>query len=353
MKINTLSLFSGSGGFERAFLNTGYNLNIIGISEIKKHSIIVYESIFGNHKNYGDITKINEKQLPKKIDLLLHGSPCQSFSKEGKMQGAKLGSKTKSALIWETVRIIKETLPNVILWENVASAKSFLDYNEYLKTLKNLGYHNNEFILNSKDFGIPQHRRRLIVVSTLNSFEIKMPRYKVESDLKNFLDYKKKDYLYFEDRYRLTLPIYLDNKLLIRNATKKGYIEADIGNIVDLSFPNSKTRRARVIQDRTCPTILTSNVLGVITNDLRIRYLTAKENWLLMGRSDKEYLKAYTALKENKYNNIEKKLYEIGGNSIVPNIIEPIAEELKEYFKIYKSNIHYSYTNYNRKEVNI
>ena len=334
-KIKTLSLFSGSGAFERAFINVNYELEMIAISEIKMHSVIVYEAIFGKTKNLGDIREIDCSELSN-IDLLFHGSPCQSFSKEGKLEGAAQGSNTKSSLLWETVRIISHKLPEVVIWENVANAKTFEVYQQYIKTLENLGYTNNEFLLNAKAFGIPQHRRRIVIVSTRRAYEFEKLKTKERESLSSFLDNSSNELIYYDDKYRLTLPLYNQNKVLVRNATKLGYISCDPGTIIDLSFPNSKTRRARAIKDRSCPTILTKYSLGVIMEDLKIRYLKSSENWLLMGRSREEYQKAYRSLSDHGYRNIEAKLYEIGGNSIVPQIIEPIAEQLKQYFRDYE-----------------
>lgn len=333
MKINMLSLFSGIGGFEKGFINAGYKVNVVAISEIYNPSIIAYKSIYGDIGNVGDITKLDPGSIKDKIDIIVHGSPCQSFSKEGKGEGAAKGSDTKSSLVWETIRIAKQLMPKVIIWENVAAARSYNDYFDYMERLEAFGYYNREYLLNARDFGIPQNRRRIVIVSTLQDIELKdFPEY-MSPNIRTFLTPDNQEFKIFNDKYRLTMPVFKTNELLIRNGTKAGFVRGQIGDIVDMAFPKSKTRRARIIKDRSCPTILTSAVLGVITPDLDLRYLTAEEAWLLMGRTQIEYKAAYKALIENNVKGIESKLYFMAGNSIVPQMITPIAEELKQLFK--------------------
>ena len=109
-------------------------------------------------------------------------------------------------------------------------------------------------------------------------------------------------------------------KLLIKNNTKKGYLEATDGDGIDLAQLNSETRRGRV-QKEAIQTLTTQNNLGVVSNDLRIRKLTPKECWRLMGFDDEDFEKASQV-------NSNSQLYKQAGNSIVVNVLMAILKEL-------------------------
>lgn len=114
-----------------------------------------------------------------------------------------------------------------------------------------------------------------------------------------------------------------DNVVLIKQATKEGYAECECGGIVDLSFPDSKTRRGRVQnKGKICPTITAeSNGLCRIENQYRIRKLTPLECWRLMGFSDEDFRKAELA-------NSNTQLYKQAGNSIVVDVLKAIFSQM-------------------------
>ena len=155
-----LSLFSGVGGFE---LGIGNKAECIGYSEIDKYAISIYEKHFPEHKNYGDITKINSKELPD-FDILVGGFPCQSFSIAGKRGGF---NDTRGTLFFEICRLLKEKKPRLVLLENV---KGLLSHDEgrtfrtIISTLDELGYDLQWQVLNSKNFGVPQNRERVFII---------------------------------------------------------------------------------------------------------------------------------------------------------------------------------------------
>jgi DNA (cytosine-5)-methyltransferase 1 len=188
-----LSLFSGIGGFElgitqayesnnRELLQGEATENIqddstdaslgqtrsicIGFSEIDKYATQIYQSHFPEHKNYGDITKINEKELPD-FDLVVGGFPCQSFSIAGKRGGF---NDTRGTLFFEIARIIREKQPRLLLLENVKgllshdNGKTFLTI---ISMLDELGYDLQWQVLNSKNFGVPQNRERVFIIGHL------------------------------------------------------------------------------------------------------------------------------------------------------------------------------------------
>jgi len=137
----------------------------IGFSEIDKYAIQIYQKHF-NHKNYGDITKINEKCLPD-FDLVIGGFPCQSFSIAGKRGGF---ADTRGTMFFEIARIVREKQPRLLLLENVKGLLSHDKGNTFLtiiSTLDELGYDLQWQVLNSKNFGVPQNRERVFIIGHL------------------------------------------------------------------------------------------------------------------------------------------------------------------------------------------
>lgn len=137
----------------------------IGYSEIDKYAIQTYEKHF-NHKNYGDITKINEQGLPD-FDLLCGGFPCQSFSIAGKRGGFE---DTRGTLFFDIARIIKFKRPSLLLLENVKGLLSHDEgktFNTIILTLDELGYDVQWQVLNSKNHGVPQNRERVFIIGHL------------------------------------------------------------------------------------------------------------------------------------------------------------------------------------------
>lgn len=165
-----LSLFSGIGSPETALRNLGIEYELVGFSEIDKYATESYCAIHHVDKslNLGDITKIDIESLPKDIDLITHGSPCQDFSVAGKNKGGDLGTDTRSSLMWNTVAICEQVQPKYVVWENVKnvlSAKHRHNFDKYLDEMERIGYNNFYKVLNAKNFGVPQNRERIFVIS--------------------------------------------------------------------------------------------------------------------------------------------------------------------------------------------
>jgi DNA (cytosine-5)-methyltransferase 1 len=137
----------------------------VGYSEIDKHAIQIYEKHF-NHKNYGDIKKINPKQLPN-FDVLVGGFPCQAFSIAGKRKGFE---DTRGTLFFDIARILRSKKPRLLLLENVKGLLSHDNGDTFkviISTLAKLGYDIQWQVLNSKNFGVPQNRERVFIVGHL------------------------------------------------------------------------------------------------------------------------------------------------------------------------------------------
>lgn len=169
--IQILELFGGIGSPRIALRNLGVSVKAIDYVEIDEKAVRSYNAIFQNELKYKtqDIRGWNLKP-----DILIHGSPCQSFSIAGKQQGADEGSGTESSLMWETINIIKQMgiwKPRVVIWENVKNVLSkhmIKNFNKYLEEMNKLGYTNSFEILNAMDFGLPQNRNRVFTISMLD-----------------------------------------------------------------------------------------------------------------------------------------------------------------------------------------
>lgn len=388
MKTTLLSLFSGIGAFEKALKNIGINYELVRFSEIDKYAIQSYCAIHNvNEKlNLGDITKIDITELPKDIDIITHGSPCQDFSIAGKQAGGDLGTGTRSSLMWNTINVVTYCKPKYVIWENVKnllSKKHRHNFDSYLSIMESLGYNNYYQILNAKDYGIPQNRERVYTISIRNDIDkgiFKFPekeelRLRLKDLLENEVEekYYLKDYQienirksnFMTNKRRIQEKEYCDTlcardwkdpkcvqvgildikgndcikrvyskegisptltgmqggntqpKIMIKNATKKGYDEAIVGDSVNLSYPNSKTRRGRV-GHQISQTIQCNDNIGVIAENIKIRKLTPLECWRLMGFNDEDFEKAANIPTSNT------QLYKQAGNSIVVNVLEKI-----------------------------
>ena len=169
MKI--LSLFSGIGAFERALENLNIPHEIVAYCEIDKYASKAYSILHNVDEslNLHDVTTVDCSKLPKDIDLVTYGFPCQDISTAGKQRGLEHeGENTRSGLVWEAHRIIKDTKPKVAICENVKNlvGKKFRkDFEIILKNLEDMGYNNYWQVLNAKDYGVPQNRERVFIVS--------------------------------------------------------------------------------------------------------------------------------------------------------------------------------------------
>jgi len=159
-------MFSGIGGFEYGIQQALPKAERVGYSEIDKYAIKIYEKHFPKHKNYGDATKINPRELPN-FDLLCAGFPCQAFSIAGKRRGFE---DTRGTLFFEIVRILKTKRPKIILLENVKgllSNQKGQTFATIIQTLSELGYDLQWMVLNSKFFGVPQNRERVFIIGNI------------------------------------------------------------------------------------------------------------------------------------------------------------------------------------------
>lgn len=163
-KIKIFSSFSGIGGFELGIIKAiGERANFIGYSEIDSYAIQIYTKHYPLHKNFGDITKINPKDIPD-FDLFVGGVPCQSWSIAGKRKGFE---DSRGTMWFECFRIIKVKKPKYLLLENVKGLLSHdggKSMERICEELCGCGYAIDFEVLNSKNFGVPQSRERVFII---------------------------------------------------------------------------------------------------------------------------------------------------------------------------------------------
>lgn len=344
-----LSLFSGIGGFELGIIKA-YENNIsregtpqetqrfghtssngdsgsdrqhnvqtspicIGFSEIDKYAIQIYQKQFPNHKNYGDITKINVQELPD-FDLLVGGFPCQAFSIAGKRKGF---DDTRGTLFFDIARILKEKRPRNFILENVKGLLSHDNgrtFKTIISTLVELGYCVEWQVLNAKNFGVPQNRERVFIVGHLGG----IPERKVfpigENDKENIKS---------KQMGRNTVSATVSTRT---GSTAGGqqFIAGTIRTYKDGSgFRKIKSGLSPTIPARARED---GNGQPVICNETRIRRLTPLECERLMGYPD-----GWTeGLSDTQR-------YKTLGNGIVSNVVAEVVKKLSTARALtYKTN---------------
>ena len=324
MKLRVLSLFSGIGAFEMALRNIEIDYELVNFCENDKYAIKAYCAIHDvdENLNLGDITKVNIKTLPKDIDLITHGSPCQDFSVAGLQRGGDEGSKTRSSLMWNTVEIIKHCKPKYVIWENVKgvlSKKHKHNFDKYLKTLELLGYTNYWKVLNAKDYGVPQNRERVFVISILGEhkpYEFPKP-IKLEKRLKDILEIEINDKYYLSEkvqkRFKQTKSDNGENSIIGTTAPEFRTIGQR-----DLVYSKEGIMGTLVATDYKQP----KQILETIQGDTSIRKLTPRECFRLMGLNDKDIDK----IQMTKISDTQQ--YKLAGNSIVVPVLEEIFKNL-------------------------
>ena len=207
-----ISLFSGIGAFEKALTNLNIDHEVINYCEFDKYASESYSAIHGIDKslNLGDITKIDITKLEKGCaDLITYGFPCQDISNAGKQKGFKdeNGNLTRSGLFFYASAIIGRIQPKIAICENVkalASKKFAKEFKIVLAALAEMGYNNYWQVLNAKDYGIPQNRERVFVVSVrkdIDNGQFEFPKpFILEKRLADMLESEVDEKYYLSDR---------------------------------------------------------------------------------------------------------------------------------------------------------
>ena len=403
-----LDLFAGIGGFRLGMESAGHEC--VGFCEIDKFARASYQAI---HDTKGelelhDITTVSDEFIRGigRVDIICGGFPCQAFSIAGNRRGFE---DTRGTLFFEIARFASILRPKYLFLENVKGLLNHdggATFETILGALDELGYNVEWQVLNSKDFGVPQNRERVLIVGHLRGectrrvFPLSKSGQQVASIKEQYSNtittrygnsqgagayivesksqkvrsignihpsgngiliagklpgnHDQHSRVYDTDGLAPTLSTmqgggqepkiiqrghgynqggehdiaptltsnsYHENNVLkITEATSQGYAEATIGDSVNLSHPNSKTRRGRVGK-QIANTLLTGESQGVVEPDFRIRKLTPRECWRLQGFPDWAFDKAQEV-------NSNSQLYKQAGNSVTVNVIAAIAKEL-------------------------
>lgn len=190
-KIRVFEAFAGYGSQSMALRRLGIDFEVVGISEIDKYAIQAYMAVHGDTPNYGDISNIEWESVPD-FDFLTYSFPCTDISTAGQQKGLAEGSGTRSSLLWKCRKAIEAKRPKYLLMENVKNlvSKKFTPYmKEWLRFLEGQGYSNYTKVLNAKDFGVPQNRERVFMVSILGDASFHFPKpLTLEKRLKDVLE---------------------------------------------------------------------------------------------------------------------------------------------------------------------
>ena len=205
MKLRVFTSFSGYDSQLMALRDIGANYECVGWSEIDRWSIKAHNAVFPElvDRNYGDITKIDWNAVPD-FDLFTYSFPCTDISSAGEQKGFEEDSGTRSSLLWECRRPIAAKRPKFLLMENVKALVSgkycplFLKWESWLRSL---GYVNYTEILNAKDYGVPQNRERVFMLSILNGCWYEFPHpVRLEKRLKDVLELEVDEKYFLNER---------------------------------------------------------------------------------------------------------------------------------------------------------
>lgn len=314
MNNKIISLFAGVGGIDLAFERAGFET--IYANEIDKNARETFKLNFPNVElDPRDIREVKKKDLPKDVDIVISGFPCQSFSIAGYRKG--LEDEENGDLFFETLRIAKAVDAEIIFLENVKNLVGHDNGKTFriiLEALEANGYHVKHQVLNAKEFGnVAQNRERIYIVAFknidyFNNFHFPEP-IELTKSIRDFIEFD----------------IEQDNKYYYDEAFKQ-YDEL----VRDMDDPDAiyqwRRRYVRKNKSGVCPTLTANmgtgghNVPLIITDDGRFRKLTPRETFNLQG-FPKNYKLPDIAISH---------LYKQAGNSVVVDVVERIAENIKK-----------------------
>ena len=350
--IKMFEAFSGIGTQAMALKNLNVPYQIIGYSEIDKYAIKSYKAIHGdNIKNYGDITKMTF--IPQ-CDIFTWSFPCTDLSKAGRQKG--MTKDTRSGLVYDVLRLVKDTKdkPKVLIMENVVDLIQYhfsRQFREIQLELESYGYKNYVETLNSKEYGVAQNRERVFMVSILGDYSYSFPdKIKLEKSLKDYLE-KEVDEKYFLNESMIKTfsdmknrngyvrglrfkPHDINNPYAYAITTRAGGRPTDnfikiksnnkrLNNIAskiknnDLQFLDTFNQTTHKEITPTITTRINASNSSFLYKDYKIRKLTPKECWRLMGCSDEDFEKAAKVCSNSQ-------LYKQAGNAIVVDVFEKI-----------------------------
>ena len=375
--IRLIELFSGYGSQAMALERIGANFTRYKAIEFDKFAMNSYNAIHGTNFKVTDIRDISAEELEvtdidKYCYIITYSFPCTDLSIEGKMKGMKKGSGTRSGLLWEVERLLKEMdkKPQVLLMENVPQVhgkNNKEDFQQWISFLESIGYKNYWKDLNAKDFGVPQNRKRCFMVSLLGNYTYHFPDHKNDNSIKisDLLEDTVEEKYYLHSAKAKKLIEKLNERNVLTESTGKMCVDGTINNPREKEIANcilarydcgvsnlqsngnmvvEKMQKINVVgtMDNTldhtfesanrvysaegiAPTIHTccggGTEIKILTDEYRIRKLTPRECGRLMGVADADITKMQKV-------NSNYQLYKQFGNSIVVDVLCAIFENL-------------------------
>lgn len=185
--VRLIELFSGIGSQAKALQRLGVPFESWGAYDIDRYAVSAYNAIFGTAYEPTDICNIHAEDLriedtDKYTYILTYSFPCQDLSIAGHQKGMAKGSGTRSGLLWEVERLLKEcngNLPQIILMENVKQVinhKNKTDFDSWRESLAEMGYTSAYQVMNAKNYGVAQNRERCFMVSWLGDYTYEFPK---------------------------------------------------------------------------------------------------------------------------------------------------------------------------------
>ena len=323
MTLRVFEAFAGIGAPRKALSKIGIKFEVVYTSEIDNDAIIAYRRLYGENNNLGDISKINIEELGD-FDMFIAGFPCQDISHNGKQMGMKEG--TRSALVWDAIRIIKHKRPKYVIFENVKNILNYKfkeDLDKIILKLEQCGYTVKYKLLNAKNFGVSQNRERVFIVASLDGeFDIPINSERKTLALHDILIDDECDNIKEDIKNRIMREAKNNN---VRNAIPE---ERDILDF-KVKCLNSKniydkqpSQQYRVYSKNGLMTTLSAQLNGrynVISSRGFIRKITPKESLLLQCFDLSDY---------KKIEDMGTKIYKLSGNSIPVFMLEDIFKEL-------------------------
>lgn len=337
--VRLIELFAGIGAQAKALERLGVDFEHYRVCEFDRYAVRSYNAIHGTNFEPSDIRRwkgayLGIEDTDKYTYILTYSFPCTDLSVAGKMQGMSRNSGTRSGLLWEVERLLKETntLHQCLLMENVpqvCGGKNIRDFKEWLKFLENLGYANFYKILNAKDYGVPQNRKRCYMVSLLGNYWYDFPKpKKLEKTLFDYLEFNPKYKLKEETMTKCQkknaplCSIRIENEIAktIRCGGSKSFSKKHNFDIycVDIQTREDFMRMRR----GQSKTVLAQHDLFYTVDGKEYYIYSAKEKMLLMDFSENDYIKMTNA------NVSDNKIGQQAGNSIVVAVLEAIFGQL-------------------------
>ena len=340
--MSILKVFTAFSGYDSqcmALDRLGVDYELVGWSEIDKYAIIAHDAVYPQWKdrNFGDICKIDWDYVPD-FDLFTYSFPCTDISSAGLQKGLEEGSGTRSSLLWECKKAIDTKKPKYLLMENVKALTShkFLPYlHKWMSYLDGLGYSNYAKVLNAKDYGVPQNRERLFMVSILGECKYEFPfPFELKLRLKDVLENNVDESYYISDktvnrmiRGNGTDDFCVDTNGCSKTICSSCYKMMTFDNYVFEPYVEQYPRGFNdgfKYRNGISPTITTSSWQNnnFVIYSKTIRMFTTRECFRLMGVSDSDIDKIQSA-------GISKtQQYKMAGNSIVVDVLYHIFRKL-------------------------